>query len=170
MARAKKENIIWDGTIYDFTDWLDDLREDYPDMSDDELLELARDLHAEYLDDERANLSVEVPGELVIIADLGLWNGRVQGIKRLPKSNISEFLYSQCKGISECKFYSNGLDICCDEYHHDGTNHYILREMRENRSVDRLMDRICNGETLSRATINYYTKSTVGVVNKVYGW
>ena len=103
----------------------------------------------------------------VILADLGPSNGRRQGYKVIDSGNIKDILYSQSDG--ECKWYCNGYDICCDECHHDGTNHYIYREIRNEDNIDNFLDRIYDGEKITRRTINYYTRSIAKDIGSVYG-
>ena len=50
-----EEHIIWDSSP-DFDDWEDDLREEYPDASEEELVNIMYETNNDYLDDERANL------------------------------------------------------------------------------------------------------------------
>lgn len=47
-----EEHIIWDSSP-NFDDWEEDLREEYPDASDDELVNIMYETNNDYLDDER---------------------------------------------------------------------------------------------------------------------
>lgn len=49
-----KKHIIWSSTI-NFEDWEDDLKENYPNLSEDKLYDIAVETNDEYLNDERAN-------------------------------------------------------------------------------------------------------------------
>ena len=42
----------------------------------------------EYLEDEKANLNIEVGDEIIIIANLGLWDGKRMAYKELHITNI----------------------------------------------------------------------------------
>lgn len=154
----------------DLTPYIDELRVDYPELCEDSLMEAALEGHAMSLDDERRNLDKEVDGEIVIIADLGLWNGRQTGFGTTRSNNIRDILYSHVNGCSECHWYSDGYNIRCDETHHDGTNHYTYRIVREGRDIERLKDKIINGEEITTAMINYYTRSLLPEVKPIYGW
>ena len=166
---ARKIRTIWD-SMEDTDSWIDELREDYPDYDDDELMEIARDIHDNYLDDERANLNKVVDGEIIIIANLGLWNGRRTGFGTTNSNNIKDILCSKVNGMSECHWYSDGYNIRCTEAHHDGTNYYTYRIVRPNRDINRLRDKIVNGEEITTAMINYYTRSLLPEVAPIYGW
>ena len=117
--------------------------------------------------DECDNLNKELDGRILAIADLGLWNGRHDGYKILGK-NLNEVMYAG--NYDFIKIFSDGLDICKTSAHHDGTNHYVFREIREDRNIDNLTTMIYNGEYVSRQKLNYYTKSLVKYVNNIYGW
>ena len=85
-----EEHIIWDSSP-DFDDWEDDLREEYPDASEEELVNIMYETNNDYLDDERANLrDIEVPNGIFAVAELGLWNGHFSGV--LPRMSRSQNL------------------------------------------------------------------------------
>ena len=146
------------------------LKEEYPELSETEIEQWAYDSINNWLDDERTNLDIELPSEIVIIANLGLWNGRRVGIKTTRHTNIKDILCHQLNSMSEIKIYCDRYNLKADEYHHDGTNHYTYRMVRENRDIGGLVDRICRGDKITPQIINYYTESLVDRVNKVYGW
>lgn len=166
---ARKIRTIWDELV-DTDEWIDEIREDYPDCDDDELKEIARELLYEYLNDERVNLDKEVEGEIVIIADLGLWNGRRVGYGTTNSTNIKDILNPKVNGQSYCHWYSDGYNICCTESHHDGTNYYKYRVVRPGRDINKLREKILCGEEITTSMINYYTRSLLPEVAAVYGW
>ena len=56
------EHIIWSNTDINVADYADFLQEEYPEVTDpDKQYELCCVLNDDYLDDERANLSVVLP-------------------------------------------------------------------------------------------------------------
>ena len=119
-----------------------------------------------YLEDERDNLNKRIDGKILIIADLGLWNGRRTGYKILS-NNISDILYDDTDSI---EWYADQYNIRAVSHHHDGTNYYEYRIIREDRDITKLLDDIYYQEKISRAKINYYTKSLLPEVTKIYGW
>ena len=65
----------------------------------------SNDLYGDELDgleDERENLNIEVGEEIIIIADLGLWDGRHQAYKLLNKTNIADCLTGTCGDCEPC--------------------------------------------------------------------
>ena len=75
----EERHIIWTDYGLDYEDWRDDLEADYPDLSEDERISLMYEINGDYLDDERANLNVQLSQPILVVGDLGLWNGRRMG-------------------------------------------------------------------------------------------
>ena len=168
------KRIIWSNMNLDIDDWragyaeylgMNDLDDDPND--ENAIYDWMTEMNDAYLDDERYNLDKEVDGRILIIADLGLWNGRKQGYKIIESRNIKDILYPDCEYVD---WYGDGEDIRCIASHHDGTNYYLYRVIRENRNIDKLLDAIYNGEEITSSKLNYYTKSLYKDVAKVYGW
>ena len=84
----EERHIIWTDYGLDYEDWRDDLEADYPDLSEDERISLMYEINGDYLDDERANLNVQLSQPILVVGDLGLWNGRRMGYKEIPSGNI----------------------------------------------------------------------------------
>ena len=170
-----KKHTIWSNMNLNIEDWRDGYKEwleineidDRDPDDEDDIYDWMVETKADYLDDERINLNRIVDGRILIIADLGLWYGRRQGYRIIESNNIKDILQYQ---YEYAEFYSDGKDIRCTEVHHDGTNHYLYRVIRENRDIDKLLDAIYNGEEISRQKLNYYTKSLHKDVAAVYGW
>lgn len=169
-----KKRIIWSNIGLDPDDWKEDYKEiaeinGWDEDTDDSenLWRYVQETNAMYLDDERANLNVKIDGRILVIADLGLWDGRHQGYKIL-KDNVSEILYDRDAEYAE--WYSDGHNIKATVHHHDGTNYYEYRVIRENRNIQNLLNAIYNGDEITRKMLNYYTKSLHPYVAKVYGW
>ena len=162
------KHIIWDNRNLDIDDWVDFLEEEYPEIRDEhEQYHLIEDMNMEYLDDQRMNLNKKVDGRILVIADLGLWNGRRQGYKILGNT-ISDILYDENGEYIE--WYGDGYNIKATVSHHDGTNYYEYRIIREDRNINNLLDAIYNGEEITRKKLNYYTKSLYKDVAEIYGW
>ena len=73
-------HIIWSDDL-DYDDWKEDLEEQYPELSDDERFEMMYEINNGYLDDERCNLNIQLSRPILVVGDLGLWNGRRMGYK-----------------------------------------------------------------------------------------
>ena len=163
-----KRHVIWSNRNLDINDWKDFLEEEYPEVTDEyEQYNLIEDMNMEYLRDERCNLSEKIDGRILVIADLGLWDGRKQGYKILGNT-ISDILYDEDGEYLE--WYGDGYNIKATVSHHDGTNFYEYRVIREDRNIENLLDAIYNGEEINRKKLNYYTKSLYPYIAKIYGW
>lgn len=169
-----KKRIIWSNINLDIEDWRDGYKE-YLEMNDmdedpndeDAIREWMYDLNNEYIDDERVNLDKKVDGKILVIGDIGRWNGRVNGYKIIDSCKISDILYTDCDYV---EWYGDGHNIRCTAHHHDGTNHYLYRVIRKDRNIDNLLDAIYNGEEITSSKLNYYTRSLYTDVAKIYGW
>lgn len=166
----KDRNVIWSNESLNLEDWRADLEEEYPGYSDDELYEIMCETNADYLDDERMNLNIQLSQPILVVADLGLWHGRRMGYKEIESGNIRDCLYA---GHDYVTWYvdKNG-DFRCDDIHHDGTNHYLYRVYKDNVSEsqkDRLKEKIYDG-TATRADIVRITRRLGDEIGKVYGW
>ena len=123
-----------------------------------------------YLDDEKANLDMELPNPIICIADLGRWDGRCMGYKMIESGNIADCLYDpEC---DYCTWYVDRYnDLLFTGAHHDGTNHYLYRELRDlsDKQMENFLEKLHTGN-LTRRDIRRYTTSVGIHVNKVYGW
>ena len=171
-----KKRMIWSNMDLNIDDWRDSYKEHLelnclvgdPD-NESEIYAWMEDENNEYLYDEKVNLNKEIDGRILIIADLGLWDGRKSGYKILG-NNVNEIFNISNLGWDFAEFYGDGYNIKGIAWHHDGTNYYEYREIRENRNIENLLDAIYNGEEISRKKMNYYTKSLYPYVAQIYGW
>lgn len=165
-----KNHVIWSNRNLDLDDWRDDLLEDHPESSEDELYALMCETNDQYLDDERTNLDIQMPGAILMIADIGRWNGRFPGYQEIRSGNIKDCLHAS----TDCAtFYVDKLgDLRCDAVHHDGTNHYLYRTYKRGVSdaqIERLQEKILDG-TVTRRDITRITTRLGDAIGKVYGW
>jgi hypothetical protein len=172
------KHMIWSNTNLTVDDdWRESYKEfleinnmDIPFKIDDyDVEDYMHETNSSYLDDERMNLNKTLDGRVLVIADLGLWNGRKQGYKILG-TNLNNIFDINSRGFDYAEFYGDGYNIKGIEHHHDGTNYYEYRVIRENRDIDKLLDAIYNGEEITRKKLNYYTRSLYKDVAKIYGW
>jgi hypothetical protein len=170
-----KKHIIWSNMNLDIEDWRDGYKEwleineidDRDPDDEDAIYEWMWETNGYYLDDERANLDKEVGGRILVIGDLGMWDGRKSGYKIIESGNISDILTSDCEYV---EWYGDGYNIRSIECHHDGRNYCLYSVIREDRNIDNLLDAIYNGEEITSSKLNYYTKSLYKEVADVYGW
>lgn len=166
-----KKHYIWQNTDFNIDDWRDgyiefcELNELTPG-GDDDIYNWMIETNNEYLHDEKLNLNKRLDDYIIIIADLGLWNGRKQGYK-ISRANLNA-IFNINDDLME--FYGDGREIRATGYHHDGTNYYLFRQLRAGRDPEKLLDDIYNGREISPQKLNYYTRSIYTDVANVYGW
>ena len=156
----------------DLEDWRDFLTESYPELSNNEskLYELMHELNADFPNDERRNLDIPLSQPILVIGDLGLWNGRVKGCKLLRSGNIRDCLFSKAD-MAEW-YVDRNSDLRADAIHHDGTNHYLYRVFKRgvtDAQIENLQDKIyCRRAT--RADITRLTQRLGDGIAAVYGF
>lgn len=120
-------------------------------------------------EDERENLGVDTePSGILCIADLGLWNGRRPAYRMLEGRLDQVFKVIQGEFVN-LYYDSEDDDLKMDDTHHDGTNHYLFREVREGKNVEELLDKVFDG-TYTQKDIDRYTKPLGKYVRRIYGW
>ena len=168
-----KKFTIWSNRDIDYNEWKEIYKEtaeanewDEDTENEDNLQIFISEELERNLDDERANLNIPLDGDILVIADLGLWNGRRQGYKILH-GNVSNIFTT---GEDYTEWYSDGYNIKAIAGHHDGDNRYLYREIKNNKNIGRLLSDIYEGKKITRQRLNYYTKSLHPCVAKIYGW
>ena len=169
---TEQKHLIWSDFDLDYEDWRKFLEDEYPELTEDERMMLMHEINGGYLDDERANLNIQLDQPILIIADLGLWTGRHMGYKEITSGNIRDCLYGD-RDTDFATWYVDRLgDLRCDAIHHDGTNHYLYRTykpgVRESQ-IDLLKEKLYYG-TATRADITRITRRLGDEIGKVYGW
>ena len=166
---SETKHVIWSNIDPNLDDWRDDLLEEYPDASEDELFRIMYQLIDDQLADERINLGGE-KFDMIAIADLGRWNGRFSGYREYHNKPISDILSSEC---DYCEWYVDEAgELRSTQHHHDGTNYILYRKYRPNVSEgqkDLLKGLIYNGKDYEAAMRRYTTRLGPEVA-KVYGW
>lgn len=143
--------------------------EDYK-VPEGEAFEIVQESKTLQLEDEKTNLDIEIDNPILVIANLGLWNGRRQGYKVLNRNNISAIFSVCCRDSLDETFYADAYNIHCDDDHHDGTNHYLFRELIGTDSqCSKLCSAIYNGREY-KDLMKRYSRSILPYVAAVYGW
>ena len=168
MKRDK--HVIWSNFSLNYEDWRSDLESEYPDMSEQERVDLMYEINAGYLDDERINLNVQFSTPILVCADLGLWDGRKTGYRMIESGNLKDCLCSTCD-YNEW-FVDKYGDFRCTAVHHDGTNHFLYRAVKETATeaqIERLQAKLYNG-AVTRADITRVTRRLGDEIASVYGF
>lgn len=147
-----------------FEEWCED---NGLDKDEQDIDSFVQETLAMYAEDEAANLNVKC-GDILVIADLGLWDGRHSAYKIIKRGKVN--------GIFDINTYDN-YEYYCDAYnvkanihHHDGCNHIEFRVIKPNVNIKPLLDALYNQMEVSREMIRRYTTSLRPYVAKVYGF
>lgn len=148
--------VIWSNEELDWEKWRDAFADCGP-VPEDKQYEMMSELNDQYLGDERMNLDVNVGEPILLIADLGLWDGRHTGYREIPSGNLRDCLYSELDGVTW--YVDRQGDFRMEGYHHDGHNHYLYRKFRPGISdeareafLETIMDHTMNRDDLERVT------------------
>ena len=159
----KQRRVIWSNNDYD--EWCEAMQ---GEITEDEINPETYYGECEInLDDERANLKKEVDGYIVAFADLGLWNGRVNGAK-LVGENVSDIL-SSMNSCDYGTFYCDPFNVKFEGVHHDGKNRVLYRVARSKHHAEHLANLIAY-HGMTEESFRRATKSLRPYVAKVYGW
>lgn len=170
-------HVIWSNMNLDVDDWRDGYKEflEINELDDDpndenKLYEYMVETNDEYLSDERTNLNIQFSQPIIVIGDIGRWNGRVTGYKMIDSGNIKDCLYSD---TDYTEWYVDKYgDLRAEAVHHDGTNHYLYRVFKDgvtDTQIENLQDKIYNGKA-TRADITRVTKRLGDDIAGVYGF
>ena len=177
QIRTNDRRIVWSDWNLDIEDWREGYKEyleanglDLDPDDEDALYQWMVETNNEYLSDERMNLDIQLPQPIIVIGDLGRWNGRVMGYKIIDSGNIKDCLSSD---TDYTEWYVDRYgDLRADAVHHDGTNHYLYRVFKEGvteSQMERLKAKIYRGKA-TRADITRVTKRLGDEIGRVYGW
>lgn len=179
--KTNKEYLIYTSDPYDFNE--DEMRQSYLESAEANNWEIPEDgpsdedIWQEWYDQNEMvwdNIKSEVKwhderGSYLIIASLGLWNGRFDGGKI-----IDGYL---TEAISACfedynKVYWQDKNLKVEAIHHDGTNHFIIKKLTDrgiefyNNHYYDYDDRTMHQKLFKDA---HYSHS-VDFFARIYGW
>lgn len=159
--------MIWQNTNVDPEDYKEFLDEEYPDLDENERLELVQEMNWEYLDDERANLNKELGTKIVTIADLCRWDGMRSAYRIEKSTNLNSILHFD-RDIEYAEWFVESGELQGIGIHHDGRNYYTYRALNDvipDKAFAKIMDGTADDETLLK-----HTHSLAPIVADVYGW
>ncbi len=169
--------VIWSNMNLDINDWRDEYRDfiletglDTDPNDERDLYDFMVETNYENLSFERENLDIQFSQSIIVIGDLGSWDGRKSGYKTIKSGNIKDCLYSDTDFI-EWYVDTHG-DLRADAVHHDGTNHYLYRVFNDGVTYaqqENLKNKIYRGEA-TYADVARVTKRLGDKICNVYGW
>lgn len=173
------KKIIFNSDVYEYykaikqdEEYMEHIRMDIYDVEEltDELIwEQAYEDMMMIYDDEEVMLSQTLEEDIVVIADMGLWNGRVTGGK-VVGDNLNCILNSF--GCDDVEVYTDSYNVKSTGYHHDGRNYHLFRMIKPTLSDtqrENFIDKLERG-ILTDRDITKYTKSLRPYVKEIYGF
>lgn len=167
MVNNEKKHLIWTNVL-DYEDWKEYLDNEYPeeDFTEEERIRVMYEVNDEYLEDEKENLNKPLGQSIVVIGTLGLWDGTRHGWRILKGSNLNDCLdTSETCGDYITWYVDEDGEFCCDDIHHDGTNHYVYRAINADISDWEFGELMAEG-----ADIDTLTEKLGHYVAEIYGF
>ncbi len=170
-----ENRILWSNDRTDYLQTLNDLAQSdvveldndkgqVDDSMVDELIEMD-------LNDLLENLTVQLSNSIMLIADIGRWDGRVTGTKLVESGNIADAVRetlatSDYDGLSvEIK----DTDLVVIGHHHDGTTVIRIREMRSSNFIEKLEEAVYAKEDIEKAVVRYTRSLAQDVLTAMEG-
>lgn len=178
MKDAKEyllENVFGDSNTTEIVDNFGKVvtvtREEYADtISDEQLYDICNDWDRYWAEEEYSvmeKLDREC-NEIIAIADLGLWSGRVVGYK--DYRHLQDIMSTSSDYE---KIYVDGYgNLRKRESHHDGSNSILYRQWKDgitDTQKDNFRNKCYEGR-LTKADITRYTENLGKLFNEYYGW
>lgn len=158
----KKEfkRVIFNSDSYSYEDAKMYLIEDQgiENPSDDEIWDEINFCNNLAIKDERFEFAIRdknINGPIIVIADVGRWNGRRTGVKRF---NHFEEIIDFMTHYDSFEIYIDKYDLRGVGHHHDGTDFLMFRMVPEMFNWDTVEYNILSNVETERVT-KYYTRS-----------
>lgn len=91
----EQKHIIWSNIDLDLDDWYDDLHEEYPALGEEGLRDMMYQYNFEYFSDAQSQLDMYVGSPILVLANLGLWDGRHRGFGEIKSGNIKDCIQNR---------------------------------------------------------------------------
>ena len=167
---VKEKSVIWASAELETERWDDYMDEYYPEITDYyEYTQKISDCNYDELLFIRTDLDINVRQPIIVIANLGLWDGNHCAYKEIQSCNIKDCFYSDDDMIEW--FVDKNGDLKADASHHDGDNHYLYRVWKDGtteRQKQNLKNKILM-DKVTRRDITRVTKRLGDYIADVYG-
>lgn len=168
----KKQKVTIFSTIIDdieeyrdgFEEWCED---NGLDPNKESIYDFGADSIRNWCEAEFMNLNVEC-GDILEIADLGLWDGRHSAYNIINKGKLNGILNSH--GCDDFDIYCDRYNVKGTFHHHDGVNYIEYRLIKPNVDITPLTRRLYNQEEVTREMIRKYTTSLRPLIQRIYGF
>ena len=159
----KKEifRVIFDTKGYSFDDAKNYLIEDngIENPSNEDIYKEINNCQEIWFNDELSEfklISPNVNNKIIVLADVGRWNGRKEAIKFIDSfENILHFM----SHYDDWKLYIDRYQLKGIGHHHDGTDYLTFKEIKSKYDAETLENYFLNFENMFEKIKNNYTTS-----------
>lgn len=166
-----ERHIVWTNNISEIPEEdIEFYKKEYPEFSEEGYYELWLDDNELNFENCKNDLDCNVSGNIVVIANIGRWNGRFAGYKELHSDNLKDCLTAEGDYITW--YVDKKGDFRCEDTHHDSTNYYLYRSFKPNLSEERqqkFLEKIYYGE-VTQEDIAKCTNRVGNKIAKIYGF
>ena len=131
---------------------------DYGVYTDKDLPHLIEEYKQTKLAEVRQKYQGTIEGTIVVIADIERWTKRNKTVAYLNTKQLEKIFQTLDDG-TEIRWYTDSRNVRGDEITKSGINHYIFRELRIDKNLNKLKQRLQSGEEVTPQLLNYYTKT-----------
>ena len=103
------------------------------------------------------DLNIETKNTIIAIATLGLWTGRHVGYKILGHNLKDVIGCDQSIDSFELYYDHDDKELKATGVHHDGTNNYVFREIKDEAAIDHFTELLISKNELDMDLVNKYT-------------
>lgn len=172
--------ILFNNYDYDFNLWKKDFKEhleineceniDELVNDDSDVWEFIHEMERLEWEDLYTELDITIDENIIAIANIGRWNGRKSGYKKLS-NNLKDILtvWSECDYI---KIYTEKGNIKGIGAHHDGTNYITFKKWKKGiteNAKGKVLNAIYSNAQNKETLITRYTRSIYSDIKKIYG-
>lgn len=175
------DNLVWTNYNLDLADFEEEIayfcnmclgmdEDEYNDLIEDELIAMMYDVNDRQLEDTKYDIKKDFGRPILVIGQLGLWNGTAYGYKEIPSGQLADCLYTE--DDYSTFFVDDDEEFRCDGIHHDGTNHYMYRVWKKEVGqweMEELKDKLYHGSA-TMEDIDKYTDRLGDIICNIYGW
>ena len=130
----------------------------YGVYTDADLPQLIEKYKQNTLDAVKKKYKQTIEGTIIVIADIERWSQRRMTVAYLNTKQI-ENIFQILDDGTDMRWYLDSHNLRGDEITKSGINHYIFRELRIDKNINKLKKRLQNGEQVTPQLLNYYTKT-----------
>ena len=156
--------------------FLEAIKEEYPDESEDFCRDMVYEETERWFDDECANLDIDTGNRIYCFARLQFWNGTASAYKEVDGTSVADCLRTSLGGSAEYfEFYTEGDELKAEGYGHDNPvspSVFLFRMFpsKNEKYIQKVLDAVYINHPDAEKLIRKYTLPVGKMVNEVYGW